>query len=300
MSVGAAKPALGGRLRLRTIDPIAYAVPAAVAVVLLLIVPLLLFFVYSFLTSQFYAVSGPLTLGNYSDALTSEITRRLAVNSAVVGLFTAAAAVAIGLPVAYWLRFRAGRLELPFLFLIVASMFAGYLVRIYAWRTILGQSGVLNSGLEKLGIIDQPLGFLVFNRFAVIVALLHIGLPYVILVLYASFRPLEQRHLDAAQDLGANAPVRWRRVVLPVMAAPAAAAFLFTLILTSADYVVPQFLGGTSDSMVGVQIQNYFLTAGNYALGAAQGLLTLVLYGLCFALVRLALRWKRLGDVRWA
>ena len=92
------------------------------------------------------------------------------------------------------------------LFLITGTLFASYLVRIYAWRTILGANGLLNTGLETLGLIDDPLGFLLYNRFAVTVALVHIFLPYVVLVLYAGFRPISPALLEAAQDLGAARP----------------------------------------------------------------------------------------------
>ena len=72
-------------------------------------------------------------------------------------------------PIAFWLRFVARRSRLAVLFLITASMFASYLVRIYAWRTVLGSRGLINSALERIGLIDQPLGFLLYSRFAVIV-----------------------------------------------------------------------------------------------------------------------------------
>ena len=85
----------------------------------------------------------------------------------------------------------------------------------YAWRTILGENGLLNSGLRELGLIDGSLGFLLFNRFAVTVALVHIFLPYVVLVLYAGFRPISPALLESAQDLGGGVVTRWRRVVLP-------------------------------------------------------------------------------------
>ena len=84
-------------------------------------------------------------------------------------------------------------------------MFASYLVRIYAWRTILGANGIINQSLIATGIIDEPLGFLLYNWFSVTIALVHIFLPYVVLVLYAGFRPLAPALLEAAQDLGANA-----------------------------------------------------------------------------------------------
>ena len=141
------------------------------------------------------------------------------------------------------------------LFLITATLFASYLVRIYAWRTILGENGLLNSGLRGLGLIDDPLGFLLFNRFAVTVALVHIFLPYVVLVLYAGFRPISPALLEGAQDLGGGVVTRWRKVVLPLIAAPAVTSFLFVFILSASDYVTPQFLGGTSGAMLGRRIQ---------------------------------------------
>ena len=177
----------GGRLRL---GATALALPATAWMLLFFAVPLLVFLLYSFLTAKLYDVAGPLTLEAYRDALTTDVNRTLAWNSLVVGLSSATATLAIGLPIAYWLRFAAGRWQVLVLFLITATFFASYLVRIYAWRSILGENGLLNSGLERLGILDEPLGFLLYNRFSVTVALVHIFLPYVVLVLYAGFRPV--------------------------------------------------------------------------------------------------------------
>ncbi len=242
----------GRRARL---GPGVLALPAVLGLVLLFVAPLPTFLVYSFLTNSLYDVSGPLTLDAYRDAFTTDVNRTLAVNSLVVGLCAATATVAIGLPIAYWLRFAAGRWQMLVLFLITATFFASYLVRIYAWRSILGENGLLNSGLERLGILDEPLGFLLYNRFSVTVALVHIFLPYVVLVLYAGFRPVSPALVEAAQDLGANAPTRWRRVILPLMAAPAASSFVLVFVLSAADYVTPQFLGGTDGALLGVRIQ---------------------------------------------
>src|SRR5262249_29801479 len=145
------------------------------------------------------------------------------------------------------------------LFLITLSMFASYLVRIYAWRTILGGNGLLNSLLTHYGIIKSPITILLFNKVSIIIAMVHISLPYVVLVLLASFRPLEVHYLEAASDLGATSYQRMTKVILPLLAAPLASAFLFIFILSSADFVTPQFLGGPSDSMVGVLVANSFL-----------------------------------------
>jgi len=198
-------------------------------------------------------------------------------------------------------RFAASaeKLQIPVLFLITATLFASYLVRIFAWQSILGGNGLLNSGLRRLGIIDEPLGFLLYNRFAVTVALVHIFLPYVVLVLYAGFRPVSPALIEAAQDLGANAFTRWRRVILPLVAAPAATAFLLVFVLSAADYVTPQFVGGTDGALLGVRIQAALTGVGNWPLGAALSFLMLGAFLLCYLLVALALRLMRLDRIRF-
>lgn len=261
------------------------------------LLPLLLFFVYSFLTAEFFGVSGPLTLDNYAQALT--INGKLAWNSGVVGFLVAVSTVCLALPVAYWLRYAAGRKQLPILSIIAITMLASYLVRIYAWRSILGEHGLLNSGLKTLGIIDQPLTLFLFNRFAITVALVHIFLPYVVLVLYAGMRPISPELLESAQDLGADAPRRWLRVVLPLMAAPLVASFMFVFVLSASDYVTPQFLGSTNDVMMGVQIQTNFKSAGNWPLGAASSFLMLGVFAAAFGLSTLVLKFFGLSKIDW-
>ena len=264
------------------------------------VAPIAIFVVYSFLTAQLYDVSRPFTFGAYSAALNSQLNRTLARNSIEIGLLSAVFSVALALPVAYWLRYATGRWRMVVLFLITASMFASYLVRIYAWRTMLGEHGVVNSALQRIGLIDHPLSFLIFNRFAVTVALVHIFLPYAVLVLFAGFQPIRPGLLEAAQDLGAGAYLRWRRVILPLVAAPALSAFLFVFVLSASDYVTPQFVGGTSGVMLGVQVQANFTTVGNYPLGAATSLLMLAAFVALYFSMRVGLRLARLDRVRFS
>src|SRR5262249_40679657 len=129
-------------------DAVALAIPAALGFLVLLATPLAVFVVYSFMTAELFAVSRPFTLDAYLRSLGYGLNGVLALNSIIIGLLSAAASVIVALPVAYWLRYCAGRWQVPCLFIITGSMFASYLVRIYAWRTILGTRGVLNQGLQ--------------------------------------------------------------------------------------------------------------------------------------------------------
>ncbi len=290
----------GGPSSDRRRKPLVAALPAFVWMLLFFALPLVIFAVYSLMTAGLYEVSTPFTTDAYSEALSDPLNRTLARNSLVVGLATGAVCVLVGLPIAYWLRFVAGRSRLIVLFLITASMFASYLVRIYAWRTVLGSEGVINGGLDSLGLIDQPLDFLLYNRIAVVIALVHIFLPFVVLVLYAAMTPISDGLLEAGQDLGAGAGLLWRRVVVPIMAAPCWNAFVFVFVLAASDYVTPQFLGGREGTTLGVRIQAAFITVGDWPLAAATSFLMLGSFVLLYVVGAFVLRRLRLHDVRLA
>jgi ABC-type spermidine/putrescine transport system permease subunit II len=292
------RPRRAGRRELR-LGPIALAAPAAVGLLAFFLAPLAAFLLYSFLTAGLFSVSGPLTLDAYRDVVTSRVNGTLAVNSFIIGFATAAATLLIALPIAYWLRYAAGRAQTLVLFLVAATFFASYLVRIYAWRSILGENGLLNSGLISLGVIDEPIGFLIFNRFSVTVALVHIFLPYVVLVLFAGFRPISPELIEASRDLGASAAARWRKVVLPLIAAPAATSFLFVFILAASDPVTAQFLGGTDGAMLGIRIREALVATGNWPVGAALSFLMLAAFLVCFAITAVGLRFFRLDRIRF-
>jgi spermidine/putrescine transport system permease protein len=266
------------------VGPLVLTAPATAGLLVFFIAPLAAFAVYSFLTSSLYDVQGPLTLDNYKTVFETDVNRRLARNSLMVGALAAFFSVLVALPMAYWLRYSAGRWRGIVLFLILASFLASYLVRIFAWRSMLGRNGAINRGLEGIGVIDDPLDFLLYNRFAVTIALVHIFLPYVILVLYAGLAPLQ----------------RWRRVVLPLVAAPAVSAFLFVFVLSAADYVTPQLLGGTSGVMLGVQVQVAFIGTGDFAYGAAMAFAMLAGFLVFYLLIALGLRLTKLDRVRFA
>lgn len=279
--------------------PVLLILPLTLLVVAFFLAPIAIFVVYSFLTAGLFKVLLPFTFEAYRAALGSGLNLALAANSVAIGAMTSTVSVALGLAIAYWLRYRAGQWQLPVLFLLIASMLASYLVRIYAWRTILGANGVINRSLLELGLIDEPFRFLLFNWFSVVLALVHIFLPYVVLVLFAALRPLGLAYLEVAEDLGATAAMRWRRVILPLMAAPVVSTFLFVFVLSASDYITPQLIGGTGGQMLGVQIQASFKAIGNWPLGAATSLLMLLGFVACYLASQAGLRAAGLDRIRW-
>ena len=263
-------------------------------------VPIGIVVVYSFLTGEFFQVSRPVTMDNFENVVSLGIHRTMAWNSIVIGTIVATIAVGLGLAVATWLHFSAGRLAMPVLALIIASMFAGYLVRIYAWRTILGTNGVINSSLREAKVIDGTLEFLIFNRLAVILAELHLTLPLAVVILYAAIQPITTDLLWASEDLGAGPSTRWKRVLIPLMAAPMANAWMFLFIIGSSDFVTPQFLGGVRGQLIGVQVNRYFRDVGNYSRGAALVIAMMLFYAILYGVIQLLLRSVRLHRVDWS
>jgi spermidine/putrescine transport system permease protein len=266
------------------------AAPLTLLVAALLVLPIGTFLVYSFLTPGRFRVGLPFTLENYHLAFTDPTYWRLMVNSVRVGLATAAVSTVLGYALAYYASFRAGKLKTAVLALTVVSILGGYLVRIYAWRIVLGAEGVLNSALGALGLSRHPLQFLLFSPSAVVVALVNIYIPFTALTVFAALENVGRDLIEAARDLGAGPLRAFARVVLPLTGRAVFTGFLFVFLLTAADYVTPQLIGGPNGSMIGVVVYDQFVRLGNWALGAALSFYIVLVFGVVLAATWLALR----------
>jgi spermidine/putrescine transport system permease protein len=260
------------------------------------LVPAGLLVAYSFFTVDQIdlQVTPTLSLGNYKAAVTGALYRELLLRTLAVGLLVAVIVLTLSYAFAYISTFTFPQHRELLLFLVLASLFGGYLVRIYAWRTILGGEGLVNSALRTLGLIDQPLQFLVFSRFAVVVTLVNFLLPFGILPLYSAMQNVPRDALEAARDLGGGPLAVFRTVTLPLTLTGLRVAFAFAFVLACGDYVTPTLVGGTHGQMIGNAIADQFGVAFNWPLGAALAIVTLAIvlmvYWLVGLLVRLAAR----------
>ena len=166
--------------------------------------PMATFFVYSFFTFEMRKAHPGFDLGSYGTALGDATYRVFAWNTLALAIPTTIASVVAGFALAYYIAFAAGKFRNTLLALVVFSMLGSYLVRIYAWRTLMGENGVINSTLETLRMIDEPLHFLLFSRFAVIVGLTNLFVPFTTLLIYASLSGIPDGLLSASRDLGAG------------------------------------------------------------------------------------------------
>ena len=202
----------------------------------------------------------PLTLRTWHDFLHSSTYLRLFWSSVQLSLIVSALVVAIAYPLAYYLALSGTKRKYVLLLLLIAPFLTSYLLRVLAWKIILGNQGPIDSFLSSIGL--HPLS-LIYTRFAVMLVLGYIWLPFVALPIFVSLESLDRRLLEAASDLGASRLQAFRRVTLPLSLPGLIAAFLFVFIPTLGEFVTPSLVGGTSSSsgyMYGNAIQDLFET----------------------------------------
>ncbi|WP_320200742.1 ABC transporter permease (plasmid) [Agrobacterium sp. rho-13.3] len=242
--------------------------PALTYMVILFFLPAGFLLVYSFWTSTGFRIVPSFSMVNYVSSISSKLFIDVTLNAIFIGLVTAIVSVALSVPVAYYLTYVARSKAVYYAILL--TWFSSYLVRIYAWRTLLGTNGLINTLLVQIGIIDTPISVLLFSRLAVGIALVHIYLPFCVLLVVSSFSEIKKELLEAARDLGTGASGAFWKVIAPNAANGLLGAFTLTFLLASGDYVTPQMLGGTTGQTTGLLIADYFRRSGNWPLGAAQ------------------------------
>jgi spermidine/putrescine transport system permease protein len=251
----------------------------------LFVVPFGYFFAVSFWQFRSYRLVREPTTANYVEVVRDYLP---------IGLFTlqiaaliALCSLAAGFLYAYIIRFKSGRLGPVLLFIALITLFGGYLMKIYAWRTILGTEGIINTLLIHLGLIAEPLTWLLYNPAAVIITLTHFLFPFSVLPLFASMSAIQDSEIDAARDLGASP---WRILVdhiLPRCRTGIIAAFVLPFLIACGDWVTPILVGGRM-TMLGNLIAAQFGEFLNWPLGAAMAfslLLAALLVIAAFALL---------------
>lgn len=267
----------------------ALAVPPVLLLAALLIAPLGFMAALSFRTDLSGTLLAPFapTLKHYAQfAATPGFLRSLGL-SALTALGVAAAATTLAYPLAYHLAFRAGRRAAFYLVLLLVPFWTSYLLRVMAWKLMLGGEGVINSVLQWAGLTDEPISALLYNRGAVIVTLVYVWIPFAALPILAALGRVDVRLHEAAADLYASPFQQFRRVTLPLSLPGVIAAFLMVFIPTVGEYVTPLLVGGTSGTMFGNIIQDFFTRAANWPYGSALAMVMLVA---TLALVAIGLR----------
>jgi len=285
--------------------------PTILLMTAMLIAPLAALVVRSFWTQHGFDLDTTFTLHNYWELIapSDEITywsnipfplknpayAIVVLKSLLISFASTVAVILIAYPMAYFLAFRVTRHKVLWLIVITIPFWTSYLLRVFAWKVMLGFNGVINTGLIWLQVIDKPLEFLLYNPVAVVITLAHAWAAYAILPIYVSLEKIDRSLLEAATDLGERPLGRFLRVTLPLSLPGLIASALLVFIPTVGDYVTPSLVGGPTGVMVGNTIQSLFGQRNDTPLGAALSVMMMVLVTALVCLFLWAVGYRKMS-----
>lgn len=254
------------------------AIPPLAWVCIFLLTPYTILFTYSFWkVSAFQVIVHQWNLGNYSELLHNPLYFEVLFRSMRIAAAVTILALLLAYPLAYYLTFKVRNHKDLLYQLVIIPLWVSYLVRAYAWKTILGSDGVLNTLLMHLGLIHQPISLLLYSPFAVVLTLTHIYTPFAFFPVYASLSQIPHNLLEASSDLGASPLKTFWRIVFPLAMPGVISGATFAFVLTLGDFLSPLLLGGPSGIMVSNVVVSLFGAAYNWPLGAAVSFAMLML-----------------------
>ena len=284
--------------------------PTFAIMAVMMVAPLAALVILSFWTQVGYDVDTTPTLANYWTLIEPSaeptvwmgipfpfaypVPAILLLKSLVMSLAATAAVILLAYPMAYFLAFRVTKHKALWLVLITIPFWTSYLLRVFSWKIVLGYNGAINSGLMSLGVISEPLSFLLYNPLAVTLTLTHAWIAFVVLPIYVSLEKIDRSLLEAATDLGDSKWQRFRRVTLPLSMPGTVGAALLVFIPTVGDYVTPTLVGGPGGTMIGNLIQDLFLKQNNAPLGAAVAIVMMLVIAALVGLFLWAIGFRKL------
>ena len=246
--------------------------PTLLVMGLTMCIPFGIMVVMSFWTQIGFEFDTAFSLVNYVEAVERPVYRALLLRSLTISAICTVATVLLSYPMAYYVAFHVRKHKMAWIILMTVPFFSSYLLRIFAWKVILGYNGVINSGLKGLGLIEQPLAFLLYSPTAVVITLAHAWAAFAILPIYISLEKIDRSLIEAATDLGDGPVKRFLGITLPLSMPGVIAASLMIFIPTVGDYVTPTLGGGPDGLMIANLIQAQFGLVNNWPMGAALAL----------------------------
>ncbi|MFI5055384.1 MAG: ABC transporter permease [Actinomycetota bacterium] len=230
------------------------------------------------------------TFSHYVDVLTNPLNLKIAWTTFWIATIAMVIMLAISIPLAYYMVFRAGKWELFLLLALVLADELAPVVKIYAWQVILGRNGILNWLIP-----GPPRSWLLFSSFAVIVTLAATYITYTTIPIYAAMKAIDASMFESAIDLGAGWWVQARRILIPLAAPGIFIAMILVYIPMLTDFVTADIVGGTGSYMMGQRVRDLILSAGDWGAGSA---LNLVLLTLSVVFSLLAYKLARLNRIQ--
>lgn len=250
--------------------------PTLIIMALGILIPFGILIVMSFWTQVGFSFDLTPTVANYEMAAERPIFGALLKRSLWMSGVATVMTVLLCYPMAYFVAFHVHRNKMMWIVLMTLPFWTSYLLRVFAWKVVLGYEGVINSALLSLGLIEVPLEFLLYSQTAVIITLAHAWAAFAVLPMYVSLEKIDKSLLEAATDLGDGPVMRFLRITLPLSLPGVIAATLLIFIPTTGDYITPALLGGPDGTMIGNLIQKQFGDVNNWPMGAALAIILML------------------------
>lgn len=220
-----------------------------------------------------------MSLHNFIQVFTVDPYLSVIIKSARIGLMTAVLSAIVAYPLSFFLAFhvRSSRLKFLIYLLVIVPWWASYLVKAYAWKTILGSGGILNALLQKAGLTDEPVRIFLYNEFSVVVTLTYIFTPFAVLSIYAQLERIPTSLIEAARNLGAGGWMIFWRIIAPISVPGVVAGGIITFSLAFGDFVAPVLVGGPDSVMISNIVINLLGVAFDWPMAAAIGLVIITL-----------------------
>lgn len=269
------------------------ALPVAAAIVTGCLAPLAILVAFSFYEVEDFDLVPAFSFRAWGELATSATDWFLIGKAVLSGVATTVFTAVLGYPVALALTRLSASMKGLAIIVLLTPLYTGEIVRIYAWRIVLGGEGLVNTVLQGLGAIDEPLKFLLFSPFTVGLVLTYNNLPFMVLAIWVSAEMVDRRLIEAARDLGARPVDAFFRIVFPLTTPGLTAGSLTVFALSAGEMLTPSLLGGTSGATAMALVDNLFGTAFDWPLASALALALLAtLFLVASAMAGLLLRLK--------
>jgi len=269
------------------------ATPLAVVLGLFLLLPIATIVVVSFWDFDFARIYPDFILRNYEEAIGSNVTWRTYLNTLKYAACVWAITLVVGFTVAYFLAFhvRTATMQIVLFLVCTVPFLTSNIIRMISWIPFLGRNGLLNSTLIDLGIVSQPLEFLLFSDFAVVLAMVHLYVLFMVTPIFNTLMRIDRRLVEAAKDAGASGWQTMTNVIIPLAKPGIAIGSIFVVTLVMGEFITVRFMSGGQSASVGLVIANQ-MSLLQYPAAAANAVILLVLVLLIVAAI------LRVVDIR--
>ncbi|NIZ13074.1 ABC transporter permease [Phaeobacter sp. HF9A] len=266
-------------------------IPATATITIFMVLPILIILVYSFLAPGDYGGGKPEFSTNayqrllfqrdlFDQMVFDPAYLKIAFRSVWIAVVSVVGCLLLGFPVAYYIACQPEERRNIFLLLITIPFWTNLLVRTYCWILVLRDTGLVNVGLMRMGLIDEPLTLL-YTEGAVALGLIYTYVPFMVLPIYASLERMDRRLIEAARDLYSNRWVALRYVVIPLAMPGIIAGAILVFIPALGAFIAPDLLGGGKNLMLGSLVQLQFSSARNWPFGSALAMVIMAMVLMC-------------------